>query len=413
MDRTCALLLIAGALWGVGSEAAGQTHLYDRDYPDLHYLRSEATDPVARLGRQLAVGERALAWDADRGYLPALLDALGIPVSSQVLVFSRTSLQADHISAATPRAIYFGDDVYVAWVPGSDVLEVAALDPRLGPVFYLLPQQQEGGARAARQNDLCLQCHDTYSLGGGGVPRFLIGSGPTLRSGVSAGHGSWLLTTPRTPVEHRWGGWFVTGRAEGLRHGGNVAREPSGAEVALLPSPLPPDLTGGPMSDMAYLGAHSDVVALLVLEHQLHVQNLMTRAAWEARGGGPSATPARLDRAVRELVAGLTFSGDAGLAVPVQGTSGFASAFAGRGPTDGQGRTLRALDLEARVFRYPLSWQIQSEAFRALPDGIRDRVYAGVTEALRRSGSEEADAALEILAATSADYRAWTGRHSR
>ncbi|MCA9739367.1 MAG: hypothetical protein KC645_17210, partial [Gemmatimonadetes bacterium] len=216
MDRTCALLVIAGALSAVGSGAAGQTHLYDREYPDIHYLRSEAADPVARLGRQLAVGERTLAWDTERGYLPALLDALGIPVSSQVLVFSRTSLQAEHISAATPRALYFSDDVYVAWVPGSDVLEIAALDPQLGPVFYLLPQQREGGARAARQNDLCLQCHDTYSLGGGGVPRFLIGSGPTLRSGVSAGHGSWLLTTPRTPVEHRWGGWFVTGRAEGL-----------------------------------------------------------------------------------------------------------------------------------------------------------------------------------------------------
>lgn len=408
--ESCALAFVAAL--GVAPGASAQTHLYDREYPGIHYLRSEATDPVARLGRQLAVGERTLAWDTERGYLPALLDALDIPVTSQVLVFSRTSLQADHISAGTPRALYFTDDVYVAWVPGSDVLEIAAFDPRLGPVFYLLPQQRDGGARAARQNDLCLQCHDTYSLGGGGVPRFLIGSGPTLRSGVSAGHGSWLLTTPRTPVEHRWGGWFVTGRADGLAHAGNTAVEASGARVPLLPSPLPPDLSGGPMAAVPYLGTHSDVVALLVLEHQLHVQNLITRAAWEARGEGPSSSPARLDRAVRDLVAALVFEGDAGLEAPVAGTSGFAATFAERGPQDPQGRTLRALDLETRVFRYPLSWLIQSDAFRSLPGDVRDRVYAGITDALEASGADGARTALEILAATSVDYREWQGRTS-
>ena len=73
-------------------------------------------DPIARLQSQLDAGEIALAHDSLLGYLPALLKTLRIPVSSQGLVFSRTSLQTDKITPWSPRAIYFNDDVYIGYV---------------------------------------------------------------------------------------------------------------------------------------------------------------------------------------------------------------------------------------------------------------------------------------------------------
>src|SRR5579871_1236978 len=102
---------------------------------------SASSDPVAQLQAKLDSGAASLEFDADHGYLKSLLQALNIPVDSQGLVFSKTSLQASLISPQTPRALYFNDDVYVGWVPGTKALEIASVDPKNGPVFYLLPQK--------------------------------------------------------------------------------------------------------------------------------------------------------------------------------------------------------------------------------------------------------------------------------
>src|SRR5258706_14694581 len=111
----------------------------------INYSTAAAHDPVARLKQQIEAGKLTLAYDAKTGYLPALLKALNIPVSSQALVFSKTSFQRDLINPERPRALYFNDDVYVGFVQGGDVLEIAATDPQNGPNYYTLRQTKRGG----------------------------------------------------------------------------------------------------------------------------------------------------------------------------------------------------------------------------------------------------------------------------
>src|SRR5205085_6191073 len=133
----------------------------------INYSKSTPADAVAKLQQQIDEGGVTLAYDEAHGYLPAVLKALKVPVSSQGLVFSRTSLQVDRIAPWTPRAIYFNDDVYVGWVQGGPIMEIASVDPALGAVFYTLRQDPTGRPAFERQTQTCLQCHDSSSSTGG------------------------------------------------------------------------------------------------------------------------------------------------------------------------------------------------------------------------------------------------------
>src|SRR5262249_22242584 len=145
------------------------------EHPAIAYSKSTPTDAVARLQRSIDAGETSLAFEEQRGYLPAALKALNVPVSSQGLVFSRTSLPVDRIAPWSPRAIYFNDDIYVGWVQGGPIMEIAAVDAKLGAVFYTVTQ--EAGARPliTRETRTCLQCHDSASSTGG-VPGLIMRS---------------------------------------------------------------------------------------------------------------------------------------------------------------------------------------------------------------------------------------------
>jgi len=189
------------------------------EHPATAYSKSSPSDPVARLVKAIDAREATLAYDAERGYLPAILRALKVPVSSQGLVFSRTSLQVDRIAPWTPRAIYFSDDVYVGWVQGGPIMEIAAVDPALGAVFYTVTQEPGARPEITRQTRTCLQCHDSASSTGG-VPGFIIRSVVADRHGypVASDLGA---TTDQTPIPDRWGGWYVTGSIPAA-HRGNV-----------------------------------------------------------------------------------------------------------------------------------------------------------------------------------------------
>src|SRR5690606_16358249 len=190
--------------------AAAAPFRYDVEYPFMAYRTATRTDPVADLARRIENGDARLELRGPRGLLDSLLAALDIDPASQVLVFSTTSLQVGNISPRTPRAIYFNDDVYVAWVQGGGPIEIASMDPVLGPVFYLLAHEE--GARLEQQNERCLRCHDSLSLSGEGVPRFIVGSGYIGTDGSIVTHEGWILTSQRTPFRNRLGGWYVTGR---------------------------------------------------------------------------------------------------------------------------------------------------------------------------------------------------------
>ncbi len=414
---------VAAFAWAVSAAALtlcpsarveAQELRYAREYPLMRYVDREVTDPIAKLQRKIAEGKAQLSFEADRGYLASLLEALDVPASSQMLVFSGTSGQPVLISAATPRAIYFADDVYVAWMQGSDVLEIAAMDPELGPVFYTLDQQQSNTPNFERHTAACLRCHDTYGLSGGGVPRFLLGSGPTDAMGRLAGHESWELTTDQTPLSHRWGGWYVTGFHGDQEHMGN--------RVVRTDDPAPAPI--GNLSDLAglfdtgpYLTGLSDIAALMVVEHQIHMQNLLTRLNWEARKLlAEHGEPSKLAALAEPVVTAMFFVDEAKFSAPISGTSGFRDDFESRGPFDTDGRSLRHLDLTQRLFKHPLSYLIYSEAFSAMPTEAKEQVYRRIWEVLTgvdlskkfdHLSASDRTAILEILEDTHQDFARW------
>ena len=211
------------------------------------------------------------------------LDLMEVPRESQVLVFSKTSAQNSRISPRTPRAIYFSDDAYIGWVQGGH-FEVATMDPKLGMVFHLvnLIGKKKGESPTLTRDRSCLNCHAGSS--NRNYPGLMVRSVYPSESGQPFFHAGTFHTRQDSPIEERWGGWYVTGEAgEGRKHMGNsLARETDATtrEVSLDP------MTNDAVEDLnklfdakSYLnGAVSDVVALMILEHQVGVHNALVQA---------------------------------------------------------------------------------------------------------------------------------------
>ena len=359
------------------------------------------SDPVAELDRRLASGSTELTYDRHWGYLPALLEALDIPRSSQLLVFSKTSAQFRWISPRYPRAIYFNDEVYVGWVPGGPFLEISVATPRGGGAFYTLRQHPAAKPRFVPDNGSCLQCHESARTLR--VPGHLTRSVFPAPDGLPHFSQGTIDVDHRTPIGSRWGGWFVSGNV-GMPHRGNaVGPEERYADFAsgLLSRP-PTDY----FDPRVYLTPHSDVVAHLVLAHQTRVHNAIAKAGSEARAAlryrdemkrlfGPvsesllASVKRRIERPAEQLVRDLLLAGEAPLEAPVRGTSGFAEEFQQRGLRDARGRSLRDLDLRSRLFRYPCSYLIRSRAYAALPERVRVYVERRIAEILNRPVPEE------------------------
>jgi hypothetical protein len=385
------------------------------DHPAIGYRLAARTDPVAQLTERLAGGKAALTFEGPSGYLRSLLTALDIPVQSQIVVFSKTSLQGARISPSNPRTIFFNDEVAVAWMRGG-FIEIAAQDPVHGTGFYLLPQQASPGPRPFADGQ-CLGCH--YSAAAEGVPGLLLRSIPTAADGAPL---PWLgnaTMDDRTPFSERWGGWYVTGRHGSLPHLGNLTLPDRNArELPPWSSSRTLTTLAGRFDTSSYLSEHSDIVALLVFQHQARMMNLLTRVGWLARlraaANPPPGVEARLTPSVNELVDYMLFVGEAPLD-NVSGTSGFAERFTARGPRDSNGRSLREFELKQRLMRYPCSYMVYSAAFDALPDPAREMVYRRMKRIL--SGEDRASryahlapngaAVIEILRETKKNLPAW------
>jgi hypothetical protein len=411
--------------------AAPPTKLpYDSEYPVLHYERAPTHNAIARLQQRLQSGEIKLTYSPPRGYLDSLLAALGIDPSSQTLVYSKTSLQTGSISAATPRALYFDTDTYVGYVQGSGNLELGTMDAELGQVFYTLPNRQDAPVQLQRQTLTCLACHDTYELSGGGVPRFLLMSAYVNIRGEQLTHEDSILTTDETPLDSRWGGWYVTGHTGKQVHVGNIQVKDV-QELVKLDSvrKLNVDTLDALFNTTPYLTDKSDVVALLVLQHQVTVQNLLTRANFEvrtalARNGKGAALPAKTRDALHgyldDLAKAMLFGDSAPYTDAIRGNSGFDAWFRKQGTPDAQGRSLRDLDLNTRLLRYPLSYLVYTPSFDALPDYARDYVYGRFAAVLQ--GRDHADTyafmsdatrrdTLQILTATKPSFAQYLAKH--
>lgn len=392
------LVLLALLAWAGTVAAQMADAVIDPDHPAIAYGRAGG-DPFAGLNARLLSGDLALRHEPPGGYLRSLLDALAIPVESQVMVFSGTSLQARLVNARNPRAIFFNDSTTVAWMAGG-FIEVAALDPRQGASFYLLPQTPVPVPQLVR-DDRCLTCHLANATLG--VPGFLVRSIPAAVDGATLPWLGNVVTDHRTPLDERWAGWYVTGR--GGRHLGNapLPRRDS-QELTVDPANLDLPTLASRLDTARYPGPYSDIVALLVFDHQMRMMNLLTRLGWETRVAlqeAPGDAGARIAPLVADVVDYLLFVDEAPIGGAVRGSSGFAERFTASGRRDRQGRSLKDLDLDRRLLRYPCSYLILSPAFDALPAIARDAVYLRLWRVL--SGAE-ADTRYARLSA--ADRRA-------
>lgn len=376
------------------------------DHPAIAYRSAVAGDPVGQLVKAIDSGRLQLKADGPSGYLRSILDALKVPVESQMVVFVADSVQGSRISMGNPRALFFNDTVAVGWVRGG-FIELASQDPRNGVIFYTLERSLLGYPQLNRR-DNCLTCHYSYSTAG--IPGMLVRS-----TGQFA-------VDHTIPLEKRWGGWYVTGSSGSIKHLGNTdLAQLSPAHVSSASLNWPSferkfDTSG-------YLSSSSDIVALMVFEHQMHLMNLLTRIGWEARvaetRSGPEFRNQRLDNppismenAATEVVDYMLFVGEAPIGDTVKGASGFQESFERQGPFDRKGRSLRQLDLRRRLMRYPFSYMVYSPLFEQLPKGAKDAIYRRLWQVLsgavrepryERLSLDDRRAIVEILKDTKSD----------
>jgi hypothetical protein len=386
-------LFVLGNMWAPVADAQrGGTFMGSTDDPAIRYSTAPLNNAVVDVNRKLQEGAAQLTFDGRSGFLRSALEALQIPVDSQLLVFSRLSLQGRRVNEQNPRALFFNDRVALGWVRGGDVLEVAAHDESNGVVFYTLEQRADaatGPPRFKRAFE-CLGCHRAGNTLG--VPGLLMFS--TTRPEPSEFSGLPRPVDQDDPLKQRFGGWFVTGSTGSTPHMGNDVAALDGRHSRELAS------VEGLFDADGYRALSSDIVAHLVLTHQAGMTNLLTRAGWEARAADPSLHPPfapapgeeasiaiMMAGVAREVVDYLLFVDETPLTDRIRGGSGFAERFSATGPRDRKGRSLYELDLNRRLMKYRCSYLIYSPAFDALPPVAKDPIYRRMWEVL--SGQEQ------------------------
>ena len=397
-------------------------------HPPINYREAEVFDPISKLAAKLESGEIELRHEESFGYLRSLLKALDVSISSQTLVFSKTSLQLQRISPRTPRALYFSDDVYIGFCQDGDVLELAATGPQQGATFYTMSQQKQEQPAFIRDRGNCLACHATGRTQN--VPGYLMRSVfPDKRGQPRYGRGT-HLTDSTSPFKERWGGWYVTGTHGNMRHMGNSTcnddttafdRE-TGANCNALDRFIETD---------QFLSPHSDIVALMVLQHQSQMHNAIAAANYETRQAVHQAKQMnellerapdhlsetarrRINTAAERVLQHLLMCDEFKLTDRIIGSSQFTVYFEKIGKRDQRGRSLRDFDLQTRLFRYPCSYLIHSDAFDGLPTLVRTKILQKLVavltgkdtrEAYQHLSSETRKAMFEILRDTKPEFR--------
>jgi hypothetical protein len=387
----------------------GSTHMLEFNKPPILYKNKGATDPVAALNKSLRAN-RASGWKEYHpsfGYLPAVLDMLGVPVSSQMLVFSKTSVQRRLIDSENPRALYFSDNVYVGFIPGAPDLEIAAVDPVLGTVFYTVSQDNSEPVRF-RRNDDCLSCHASARTMG--VPGFVIRSLDTDAAAEIVAGTDTNNVTHCTPIEERWGSWLVSNAPQDWKHRGNAV----GSGDTRVP--IPKEHLSRVFSSPLYPSRGSEILPLLLHDHQTHMHNYITRLGMEGQERIASYGHLRyLQVQIVAFLRYLLFVEEAPLASPINASEKFIEAFQKNAKRDSKGRSLKDLDLKTRLFRFPCSFLIDSEAFRKMPTMVREAILAKLHQVLRGENPDPTfealsllnrKAILEILKATAPDLTA-------
>jgi hypothetical protein len=365
---TLILLLI------VASAQAESLGIYD---PRHGYETRPPQDRFTRFVAQWQDRQVTLDESGELPFLRSLLAALKVPVSSQMLVFTATSLQKGRISARNPRALYFNDDTYVGFVPGGR-FEVISIDPEIGGIFYIFDRPPTGRTPVVERSLDCMNCHAPRYLEN--IPALIVesvvpsftGGGEKAFRRQQSGHG--------IPLGERFGGWHLTGGGPQLpHHWGNliIKREDGVAHEIANPPGARFDLTSYPRPT-------SDLLAQLLHEHQVGFVNRAFLASYRYHAlafTGP-VPPTMLAQLAQPLVRYMLFADEIPLPQGTIGDSPFMADFLAAAPRDPTGRSLRDLDGRTRLLRHRCSYMIYSPAFIGLPAPLRMQVLCALAAAL-------------------------------
>lgn len=394
----------------------------------IHYTSNDGlADPITQLQKDVNSGKVKLEYEPQHGYLTSVMKALNVPVSSQTLVFSKTSSQAPHTSPESPRALYYNDTVYVAWAKDDPMLDVIAMDPIKGPIFFTLAQKPDPKPIFDR-DETCMVCHMTPKTLN--IPGLIVKSVMSTNDGHAIAQANTFIAGHNNPLSQRWGGWYVTGKHGTDTHMGNAfLANLKLSEVDLKPTSNVTDLSSK-FDTTKFLAPTSDTVALMVLDHTVRMVNLITSAQYEGiyskyDQDHPSKVisdhPKLIKQAASQLVQYMLFRNEAPLHGPIEGSPEFQKEFEAQGPRDSKGRSLRDFDLNTRLFKYPCSFQIYTPQFEAIPGPVKDAIWEMVDETLAGKNlwpqypamsEEDRKNVRDILLDTKPDYKAWVQAHS-
>jgi len=370
------LLTISSLCADLPAAEPPQPRVIDFKIPPHNYLEWQPRDRFAQLQEKAQKGEVKFDTSSDKAFLTSLLEALDIPISSQIMVFSASSLQSEIINPRNPRSLYFNEDTYIGWVPGG-LVEIIAADPVMGPMFYVFNRLRPGGPVPDFQRSTkCMNCH------AGNATRRL--PGLIAESLLVSRAGSSLETFRRDvqghqiPLETRFGGWHLTGEHNLSSHKANVMGIPNSGKNEIT------SVNPGQFSDLSlHLLPTSDILPHLIHEHQIGFENRLVYAIYtfrqlkhENKNMFGAAAKAELEERAQELARYITFAEEAKF--PAKGITGdpaFAKDFlSDRKPTKA-GLSLRDLDMKTRIFKHRCSFMLYTDTWKEAPKELKERIY--------------------------------------
>jgi hypothetical protein len=387
-------------LWGLSlvcnASLTAAERLFNFREPPHSYFEHKPNDRLAKLHLQLAAGEVSIDTSSDRSFLVTMLKALEVPESSQILVFSATSLQSEIINPRNPRALYFNDDTYVGWVPGGR-LEVAAIDPDMGPMFYVYEKVTPGRIPTPERSTRCFACHAGTATNY--VPGLIAESVLVSMAGSSLQTFRHDVQGHQIPLEKRFGGWLLTGKHNLTKHEANLAGQSDAGKITRF------DAGPGKFSDLSlHLRPTSDILPHLVHEHQMGFENRLFQASYllrhrlhEGNGHLKPEAEQEIDTLLADLARYILFADEAPF--PPRGIEGdhdFIRDFQESQIRTGAGQSLKEFDLRTRLFKYRCTFMLYTDSWKHAPQLIKDKVYLQMAQGLKDSGNPKEMAHLPL-----------------
>ena len=339
---------------------------------EIHrYYETTAQDSFHQYINQLhSLNLDALKFKHELDALRSILKILEIPESSQVLVFSNTSLQLSKINPHNPRAIFFKDDLYLGYVPGG-FIEILAIDPERGVIPYEFDLPRDGNNKLSniRRSDRCMRCHATEKTFY--APGLLMGSVVPVHGGGTLDTLNKKTPSHETPYPQKFGGWFVNSNSTFDQHWGNsfgfITKGEIQKKIIIFPNQ---EITRN------HLLHSSDPIALLVLEHQIGFTNLCIQIQYLKREISISPTDEKkvnlMDQLCENLLDYCFFVDEPLLPSPLpKHNSSFAREFEHDSKRGAGFTKLKILNLQTRLFETRCSFMLGSPSFHGLPNDFK------------------------------------------